>query len=145
RSVVVVTVGGLLSSGCTTQGEPPEVTTPSASTVAPGPSASPEPPESDEVEVEFRYQPPDPPCPPPAAVTGLPSAEDHPYTLKPFLDDGENLPESIRDIVARCRYEPAVVAEDETVVLLDDHLVLVAEMVLFRSWADSYWPDAIPA
>lgn len=144
RSVAGVTMAGLLLASCTGQEEPPEVGVTSPPTVRPTPSASAEAPEGGEVEIEFAYQPPDRPCPPPSELVGLPSAEENPYILsRSVLDDGESLPESLRNIFVRCIYEPAV-AEDETVVLLDDHLILIAEMVLFRSWAESYWPDAVP-
>lgn len=143
RWVALATVSGVLAAGCTSLDDPPDAGTRSP-TVQPEQSGSPEASENGQPEIEFLYQPPDLPCPPVSALSEFPPADDHSYVLsRSYLNDGEELHESIRTISARCRYEPDIVTEDETVVLLDDHLILIVEMVLFRSWAESFWPDAI--
>lgn len=145
RMVAVASISGVLIAGCATGEGKAEVAAVASSSASPEQPASPEAPELPQVEIEFAYQPPDPPCPPHSALTGLPSEQQYPYTLSnSFLDDGGKLHESIRNIFVICSYEPAVAADDESVVLLSDHLILVAEMTLFRSWAESYWPDAVP-
>jgi hypothetical protein len=94
-----------------------------------------------ELGIEFVYQPPETPCPPVSAQPTLASEEQLAYTLSYSSFDEVGQPgDEIRYMPMACGYEPAAMAEDEDVVIPDDHVWFNVRISLYPEWDESAWP-----
>lgn len=126
-------------AGCTPD---PQVTddpdpspSPPAATATPTATSTPQP-----RAIEFEYRPPDSPCPDVSALHALPPAGGDTYVSSdPFLQERDG------NIFTICSYRPAGFDTDREALILPEHVIVSAEIKLYRRWEDSQWSDSYPA